>query len=184
MGCSNIHYFGRCPYQHQACNRGHSCPYVTQNNCQFYHPEEDYPQCKPNKTAFKKEKKKPSMTPVKIVKKPTAAQLASIASKTFAEMSALQKDRKPLVKLGGDPKVSKEELTSTNPANKVLSMGESTRKNNDPSKLDYLKGKVKEQEEYIRDLETRIQPAKENAELHRRSAQGMESDGRKFYTCW
>jgi len=52
--CSNIHYFGRCPYQHQACNRGHSCPYVKQNNCQFYHPEEDYPQYKPKKTVTMK----------------------------------------------------------------------------------------------------------------------------------
>jgi len=182
--CVKIHFFGKCPYKHQPCNRGTSCSYVTQNNCQFYHPEEDYPQCKPKKTAFKKEKKKPSMTPVKIVKKPTAAQLASIASKTFAEMSALQKDRKPPVKIGADPKVSKEELTSTKPANKAKSTGELIRKTNDPSKLDYLKGKMKEQEEYIRDLEARILTAKENAELHRRRAQGMESDGRKFYTCW
>lgn len=182
--CVKIHYFGKCPYKHQPCNRGTSCSYVTQNNCQFYHPEEDYPQCKPKKTAFKKEKKKPSMTPVKIVKQPTAAQLASIASKTFAEMSALQKDRKPPVQIGGDSEVSKEELTSTIPAKKAKLTGETILQLNDPSKLEYLKGKMKEQEEYIRDLEARIQTAKENAELHRRRAQGMESDGRKFYTCW
>jgi len=52
--CSNIHYFGKCPYQHQACNRGHSCLYVKQNNCQFYHPEEDYPQYKPKKVTTMK----------------------------------------------------------------------------------------------------------------------------------
>jgi len=52
--CSKIHYFGRCPYQHQACNRGHSCLYVKQNNCQFYHPEEDYPQYKPKKSTTMK----------------------------------------------------------------------------------------------------------------------------------
>jgi len=181
--CVKIHFFGKCPYKHQACNRGKSCSYVTQNNCQFYHPEEDYPQYKSNKTAFKKEKRKPSMTPVKIVKKPSAAQLASIASKTFAEMSALQKDRKPPVNIGGDPKVSNEELTPTVPAKKAESIGKLIQIH-DPSKLDCLKVKMKEQEEYIKDLEARIQTAKENAELQRRRAQGMESDGRKFYTCW
>jgi len=92
--CSKIHYFGKCPYKHQPCNRGTSCPYVTQNNCQFYHPEEDYPQYKPKKGGgkAKKEKRKPAITPVKIVK-PSATQLASMASKAFAEMAALQKDK-------------------------------------------------------------------------------------------
>jgi len=64
--CANIHYFGRCPYQHQACNRGPSCPYVKQNNCQFYHPEEDYPQYKAKNAV--------TMQPVhiKVVQKPLA----------------------------------------------------------------------------------------------------------------
>jgi len=93
--CSKIHYFGKCPYKHQPCNRGTSCPYVTQNNCQFYHPEEDYPQYKPQKGSgkTKKEKRKPAITPVKIT--PSATQLATMASKAFAEMAALQKDKPP-----------------------------------------------------------------------------------------
>jgi len=93
--CSKIHYFGKCPYKHQPCNRGTSCPYVTQNNCQFYHPEEDYPQYKPKGSGkTKKEKRKPAITPVKITM-PSATQLATMASKAFAEMAALQKDKPP-----------------------------------------------------------------------------------------
>jgi len=95
--CTKIHYFGRCPYKHQPCNRGTACSYVNQNNCQFYHPEEDYPQYKAKKAAMaKKEKRKSIITPLKIVTrqtKPSATQLASMASKAFAEMAALQKDK-------------------------------------------------------------------------------------------
>jgi len=93
--CTKIHYFGKCPYKHQPCNRGTSCPYVTQNNCQFYHPEEDYPQYKLKGSGkTKKEGRKPAITPVKI-KMPSATQLATMASKAFAEMAALQKDKPP-----------------------------------------------------------------------------------------
>jgi len=93
--CTKIHYFGKCPYKHQPCNRGTSCPYVTQNNCQFYHPEEDYPQYRLKGSGkTKKQKRKPAITPVKITM-PSATQLATMASKAFAEMAALQKDKPP-----------------------------------------------------------------------------------------
>jgi len=90
--CSKIHYFGKCPYNHQPCNRGTACPYVNQNNCQFYHPEEDYPQYKAKKAAkAKTEKRRSVITHLKIVTKPSATRLASMASKAFAEMAALKK---------------------------------------------------------------------------------------------
>jgi len=43
---------------------------------------------------MKKEKRKPAITPVKITM-PSATQLATMASKAFAEMAALQKDKPP-----------------------------------------------------------------------------------------
>jgi len=80
--CTDIHYFGRCPYQHQACNRGPSCLYVKQNNCQFYHPEEDYPQYKPKKAT--------TMKPVQI----KLIQKHSGGSAPPSDWSSLKKSRK------------------------------------------------------------------------------------------
>jgi len=89
--CSKIHFFGKCPYKHKPCNRGTACPYVNQNNCQFYHPEGDYPQYKTTKLA--KAKKDKRTTAVKIVSKPSTIHLSSMASKAFAKMAALSTSR-------------------------------------------------------------------------------------------
>jgi hypothetical protein len=109
--CTKIHYFGKCPYKHQACNRGTACSYVRQNNCQFYHPEEDYPQYKDKKAAMaKKEKRKSLITPLKIIKKPSSVstlQHVSTASKPFAEMAALQKEKQSVHSISNKPSPSR-----------------------------------------------------------------------------
>jgi len=198
--CSKIHYFGKCPYKHQPCNRGTACPYVNQNNCQFYHPEEDYPQYKNKKTTkLKKEKRKSIITTLKIVTKPSATQLASMASKAFAEMAALPTSQpnksnkiiQPIVK------VVQQNQKQAAPAQKLPEkrrvMGSSPMlreksgqivKSNEPKIPNYITIKMKEQEMYIRDLERRIETTERTAEIDRGRAAEMESTKQKFFDSW
>jgi len=213
--CSKIHYFGKCPYKHQPCNRGTACSYVNQNNCQFYHPEEDYPQYKAKKAAIaKKEKRKSIITPLKIVSRPSrpsTTQLASIATKAFAEMAALQKDKpmaqqsshskssslskstkiiQPPVRiiqcspLKGTPTSPIQQTTRGVGVNHQTGAWSSPKsKLNEPKIPNYIT-KIKEQELYMRDLEARIQTAERTVEFNRERAAELESSKERFFTCW
>jgi len=70
---------------------------VSQNNCQFYHPEEDYPQYKAKKAAMtKKEKQNSKIIPLKIVTRQIRPSVkhTSIASKAYAGMAGSQIEKK------------------------------------------------------------------------------------------
>jgi len=70
---------------------------VSQNNCQFYHPEEDYPQYKAKKAAMtKKEKQNSKIIPLKIVTRQIRPSVKhnTVASKAYAGMAGLQIKKK------------------------------------------------------------------------------------------
>jgi len=219
--CSKIHYFGKCPYKHQPCNRGTACSYVKQNNCQFYHPEEDYPQYQTKRASIaRKEKRKSIITPLKIVRRTSTTQITSKASKAFAEMAALKQEKpsvqsnslskpiqirennmiiQPPVRIVQCTPLKATPISSTQKTAEIgvpkyhneisknnhtaVALGVPKSKLNEPKIPNYITI-IREQEVYIRDLETRIQNAERAVEFNREQALELESSKGKFFTCW
>jgi len=201
--CSKIHYFGRCPYKHQACSRGTACSYVNQNNCQFYHPEGDYPQYQAKKAAISKNEKQKSRTVhLKIVPRPTRSsveQTPFVASKAYAVMAGLEKKKTttPSTLITPSPPSKNNKLiqppvriVQSSPPKEVpippiqkkvtKTLGEKLNKPRIPDSIT----RINEQQVLIRGLESRIRKTWRTVEYNRERAAALESSTQRFFSWW